>query len=93
MTAVAIGIEYPSRITGALHRGLVLLAHLAALQVKAAVVHHLTCLVAPVQVKSRGTRAHNPFSWCHSALVTAAPSGYETHVCGAESLEVQYLET
>jgi len=48
--------------------------------VTAAVVHHLTRLVARVQVKPRGTRAYNSFPWCHGALVTAAPSGYKTHV-------------
>lgn len=84
MTAVSVWVEHPSWITGALYCGLVLLTHLAALQVTAAVVHHLTRLVAGVQVKPRGTKAHNPFPWCHSALVTAASSGYKTHVWGEE---------
>lgn len=82
VTAVSILFEHPSWITGALHRGLVLFTHLAALQVAAAIVHHLACLVAGVQVKPRGTGTHNPFPRCHGTLVAAAPSGYETHVWG-----------
>lgn len=84
MTAVAVRVEHPSWITGTLHCGLVLLTHLAALQVTAAVVHHLTRLVAGVQVKPGGTRTHNSFPWCHSALVTAAPSGYKAQIWGEE---------
>lgn len=84
MTAVPIWVEYPSWITGALHRSLVLLTHLAALQVTAAVVHHLTCLVAGVQVEPGGTGTHNPFPRCHGALVTAAASGYKTQIWGEE---------
>lgn len=80
VTAVSVWVQHPSWITGTLHRGLVLLTHLAALQVATAIVHQLTSLVAGVQVKPRGTRTHNPFAWCHSALVTAAPSGYKTQI-------------
>lgn len=84
VTAVSVWVEHPSWITRALHCGLVLFTHLAALQVAAAVVHHLTCLVARIQVKPRGTRTHHPFPWCHGTLVAAAPSGYKTHIWGEE---------
>lgn len=87
MTAVSVWVKCPSWVTGALHCGLVLLTHLAALQVTAAVVHHLTSLVAGVQMKPRGTEAHYSFPWCHSALVTAAPSGHKTQICGKERQE------
>lgn len=84
MTAVSVWVEHPSWITGALDCGLVLLTHLAALQVTAAVVHHLARLVAGIQVKPRGTKTYNPFPWCHGALVAAAPSGQKTHIWGEE---------
>ncbi len=84
MTAVSVWVERPSWITGALHRGLILLTHLAALQVTAAVVHRLAGLVARVQMKPRGAKTHNSFPWCHGALVTAASSGYKAQIWGEE---------
>lgn len=87
VTAVSVWVKCPSWVTGALHCGLVLLTHLAALQVTAAVVHHLTSLIAGVQMKPRGTETHYSFPWCHSALVTAAPSGHKTQICGKERPE------
>lgn len=81
VTGVPVSVKCPSRVTGALHCGLVLLTHLAALQVTGAVVHHLTRLVAGVQMKPRGTKTHDAFPGCHGALVTAAPSGHMTQIC------------
>lgn len=84
VAAVAVRVQRPPGITGALHRGLVLLAHLAALEVTAAVVHRFACLVAGVQVEPRGTKTHDPFSRCHGALVAAAASGCQAHIWGEE---------
>lgn len=80
VTGVSVRVERPSGITRALDCGLVLLAHLAALEVAAAVVHHFTGLVSGVQMKPRGAGAHHTFPRCNCALVTTAASRYETQI-------------
>lgn len=82
MAGVPVSVERPSRITGALDGGLVLLTHLAALEVAAAVVDHLARLVAGVQVEPRGTGAHHAFPRRHRALVAAATPRYVAQICG-----------
>lgn len=82
MTGVPVSVERPSWITGALDGGLVLLTHLAALQVTGAVVHHLARLVAGVQVEPWGTGAHHAFPRCHRALVAAAAARHVAQICG-----------
>lgn len=81
VAAVSVRVQTPAWVTGALDRGLVLLTDLAAPQVAAAVVHHLTRLVAGVQIQPRWAGAHHTFPWCHGALMTAAPPGYEAQIC------------
>lgn len=82
MAGVPVSVERPSRITGALDGGLVLLTHLAALQVAGAVVNHLARLVAGVQVEPRGTGAHHAFPRRHCALVAAATPRHIAQICG-----------
>lgn len=84
MTGVPVSVERPSWITGALDGGLVLLTHLAALQVTGAVVHHLARLVAGVQVEPWGTGAHHAFPRRHCALVAAAAARHVAQICGEE---------
>lgn len=81
VAAVSVWVQRPSRVTGAFHRGLVLLTQLAALQVTATVVHHLTGLVAGVQVKPRGTKTHDSLPRRHGTLVAAAASGHQAQIC------------
>lgn len=82
MAGVPVSVERPPRVTGALDGGLVLLTHLAALQVAGAVVDHLARLVAGVQVEPRGTGAHHAFPRRHRALVAAAAARYVAQICG-----------
>ena len=82
MTGVSVRVQPPAGAAGALDRGLVLLTHLAAAQVAAAVVHRLAGLVAGVQVEARGTRAHHALPRGHGALVAAAAAGHQAPVWG-----------
>ena len=81
MTGVSVRVQSPAGATGALDGGLVLLTHLAAAQVAAAVVHRLAGLVAGVQVEARGTGAHHALPRGHGALVAAAAARHQAPVC------------
>lgn len=78
MAAVPIGAQPPAWVAGALDGGLVLLTHLAALQMPTAVVHRLTRPVVRVQVEPWRAGADHPRPWYHRALMAAANLGHQT---------------
>ena len=70
--ALAVRLQHPALIAGALHTELVLVALLAALEVLGAVALDLAGVVVRPQLHAQRARAHNAFARCHRAVVTAA---------------------
>ena len=70
--ALAIWLQHPSFIAGALHAELVLVALLAALEVLGTVALDLTGVVVRPQLHAQRARTHNAFARCHRAVVAAA---------------------
>lgn len=70
--ALAIWLQHPTLVAGALHAELVLVALLTALEVLGTVALDLTGVVVRPQLHAQGARTHNAFPRCHRAVVAAA---------------------
>lgn len=70
--ALTIRFQHPSLIARALHVVFVLLTFLTALEVFGTVALDLAGLVVSTQLHTKGTRARNPLSRCHGAVVAAS---------------------
>lgn len=70
--ALAIWLQHPTLVAGALHAELVLVTLLTALEVLGTVALDLTGVVVRPQLHAQGARTHNAFPGCHRAVVAAA---------------------
>lgn len=82
--ALAIRLQYPTLVAGALHAELVLVALLAALEVLGTVALDLTGVVVWPQLHAQRARTYNAFPRCHRAVVAAAAIIQRALVWGQE---------
>lgn len=69
---LAVGLQDPALVAGALHTELVLVALLAALEVLGTVALDLAGVIVWPQLHAQRARTYNAFTRCHRAVVAAA---------------------
>lgn len=79
--ALAVGLQDPALIAGALHAELVLVTFLAALEVLGTVALDLAGVVVRAQLHAQWARAHDAFTGSHRAVVTTAAVIQRALVC------------
>lgn len=87
--ALAVRLQDPALIAGALHTELVLVTFLAAFEVLGTVALDLAGVVVRAQLHAQWARAHDPFTRSHRAVVTTATVIQRALVCGDKQGTVQ----